>query len=98
MRSVEMAVCIQVVSFAGVQVSVEDAEVLLGTAERISVAGRASDVPYKVMHLHIPCLGTWNTLMLSLLCTVWLHVYLQSQHLTCATALGVHIYFAHGCG
>lgn len=33
---------------AGVQVSLEDAEVLLGTAERTNIAGQDNSVPFKV--------------------------------------------------
>lgn len=37
----------------GVQVSLEDAEVLLGTAERTNIAGQATYVPYKVQPVNI---------------------------------------------
>ncbi len=40
---------------AGVQVSLEDAEVLLGTAERTNIAGQANCVPYKVTHAAAGC-------------------------------------------
>ena len=34
---------------AGVQVSLEDAEILMGTAERINIAGQPSCAPYMVL-------------------------------------------------
>ena len=49
--NVTVPVVICFVTTTGVQVSVEDAEVLLGTAERISVAGGLSNIPYKVIHI-----------------------------------------------
>lgn len=36
------------VTCAGVQVSLEDAEVLMATAHRISIAGQAPCAPYQV--------------------------------------------------
>ncbi len=40
-------------SCTGVQVSLEDAEVLLGTAERTTIAGQATYVPYKVQPVNM---------------------------------------------
>ncbi len=37
----------------GVQVSLEDAEVLLGTAERTNIVGQTTHVPYKVQPVNI---------------------------------------------
>lgn len=40
---------------AGVQVSLEDAEVLMATAHRISIAGQVTCAPYKVITQLVSC-------------------------------------------